>query len=137
MMHKLSPKEDISLTTSETSYQKIQKYVPQVPNKAQTLDLVPWLNILDVVGEKGIYINNMTFTSPTVTTYSNACEKGMGGYNTEGLVWRYTIPPKMVGLYSINLLEFLAAAITIHLTLRYTTTPQKILTFTDCSRALG
>ena len=46
-------------------------------------------------------------------------------------------PPKMVGIHSINLLEFIAATITIHLTITTATTPQKILAFTGSSRALG
>ena len=61
----------------------------------------------------------------------------MGGYNTDGVAWRYAIPPELQNKVSINLLEFLAAAITIQLTLKNSNIPQIILAFTDNSSALG
>ena len=114
-----------------------QKYGPQIPNQSQRDDLKLWLNIIKQVSEKGIDIKNITFTSPAVTTYSDACETGMGGYNTEGLAWRFALPPDMIGLHSINLLEFIASCITIQLTITRATSPQKLLDFTDSSSALG
>ena len=110
---------------------------PQHPNRACRNDLHLWLTILESVSTKGIDINNITFTSPTITTYSDACEHGLGGYNTEGMAWRYNLPQAMIGILSINLLEFLAAAITISLTLSQANNPHKVLAFTDSSSALG
>ena len=43
----------------------------------------------------------------------------------------------MIGRFSINLLEFLASAITIHLAIRDSPNQQKILALTDSSSALG
>ena len=61
----------------------------------------------------------------------------MGGFNWNGLAWRYKLPPHLWGLLSINLLEFIAAVITIELTLRNSNVAQRILSFTDSSSALG
>ena len=72
-----------------------------------------------------------------MTTYSGACDKGMGGYNTEGLSWGYNLPPDSLGIFSINLLEVIASAITIHLTITTANSKHKILAFTDGSSALG
>ena len=52
-----------------------------------------WIKILTKVSTKGVNINNITFTAPSCTTYYDACEFGMGGFNYQGLVWRYTYVP--------------------------------------------
>ena len=54
-----------------------------------------------------------------------------------GMAWRYELPSEMIGKMSINLLEFLAAAITIYLRVTESSTPQKPLALTDSSSALG
>ena len=61
----------------------------------------------------------------------------MGRYNSHGLAWRYELPPEMIGIFTINLIKFLASAITIHLTINSCDGPHKVLTFTDNSSALG
>ena len=110
---------------------------PQPLEKAQREDIKLWIKILHKVSSKGVDINNITFTYPTHTCYSDACEHGMGGYNCNGLAWRYKLPTALVGKFSINLLEFIASAITIHLTIRSARGSTKILAFTDNSSALG
>ena len=60
----------------------------------------------------------------------------MGGYDSNGLAWRYILPPELLDIFSINLLEFIASAISIHLSLAASTNPQKILAYTDSSSAL-
>ena len=72
-----------------------------------------------------------------MTTYYDACQQGMGGCKTDSLAWRYNLKSDSLGKISINLLEFIASAITIHLTITTANSPQKILTFTDISSALG
>ena len=54
-----------------------------------------------------------------------------------GLVQKYELPDELIGKLSINLLEFLASAITIHLSLNNPKQPQKISAYTDSSSALG
>jgi len=116
---------------------RCKKYGAQTPNKQERKDLQLWIGFLQKVSTKGIDINNITFTEPTGTTISDACEHGLGGFNSDGLAWRYELPPALIGKFSINLLEFIASAITIYLTIKNTTSPQKLLAFTDSSSALG
>ena len=52
-----------------------------------------------------------TFTEPSITCYSDAC----GGYIVNGLAWRFKIPNELLGYFSINFLEFIAAVLTIEL----------------------
>ena len=59
-----------------------------------------------------------------------------GGFNSNGLAWRYDLPDELVGVFSINLLEFTAVAITIYLTIEAGDGPQKNLSFTNSSSAL-
>ena len=54
-----------------------------------------------------------------------------------GRAWRYALPPDLQGKLSINLLEFIASAITIHLSIQHTNAPSKVLAYTDSSSALG
>ena len=116
---------------------KCKKMGPQpIPQSAHD-DLHLWLKIIHCVSRKGVNINNITFTEPTEICISDACEHGIGGYNMSGKAWRFQLPKEMIGTLSINLLEFIAAAITIQLTLASSNTPQKILSFTDNSSALG
>ena len=61
----------------------------------------------------------------------------MRGLNSNGLAWRYDLPDELIGVFFINLLEFIAAAITIYLTIKTEDGPQKLLSFTDSSSALG
>ena len=117
--------------------QRCKQFGSQVPNKQERMDIHLWITLLQSVSTKGIDINNITFTQPTGTTISDACEHGMGGFNSKGLAWRYKLPPALIGKFSINLLEFIASVITIHLTIIEADSPQKLLALTDSSSALG
>ena len=100
-------------------------------------DMHLWIEILQRVSKQGININNITFTKPTIVTSSDACKHGLGGYNTEGLAWRYKLPSELPNKLLIILLEFNAAAITIYLTISKSGTTHIILAFTDNSSAVG
>ena len=106
-------------------------------NDSVTEDLKFWKVLLQHISTKGVNINNITFTEASVTTISDACEHGLGGYDSNGLAWRYALPLELQGIFSINLLEFIAAAITIYMTTRHQKERQRILAFTDSSSALG
>ena len=82
-------------------------------------------------------MNLLTFRQPTHTYGSDACEHGIGGYNMKGKAWRLELPQEMIGKLTINLLEYVAAVITIDLTIRDADSPQKLLAYTDSSSALG
>ena len=73
----------------------------------------------------------------TVMTISDTSKHGIGGYNSRGLAWRFELPPHLRNNLSINLLEFAAAAITIHLSIANSGPLQKVLAFTDSSSAIG
>ena len=100
-------------------------------------DLKLWITLLQHVSTLGIDINMVNFTSPTDISKSDACEIGLGGYNDCGLAWRYKLPPDLIGVFTINLLEFIAAIITIYMIIEKHGTNRKILAFTDSSSALG
>ena len=103
-------------------------------------DLILWEKLLFRATTEGININHVTFTNPSVICFSDACEHGMGGYIKNGPAWRFKIPKHLVGVFSINLLEFIAAFLTIEFAIWYKnnkTYPHRILAFTDSSSALG
>ena len=59
----------------------------------------------------------MVFRRPTIICWSDASELGIGGYTNTGIAWRYKLPPHLVGVFTLNLLEFIASEITIELAL--------------------
>ena len=73
-------------------------------------DLELALQILDVAA-KGISMNLLTFRSPSVGYFVDACEHGVGGWNSWGLYWFIELPDHLLGRAHINLLEFLACLI--------------------------
>ena len=100
-------------------------------------DLHLWLEMLKHASQEGVSINNVTFTIPTHVGTTDACETGMGGYMDDGTAWRYQLPYDLHGIFTINLLEFMAAIINIWLLLQRTKKGLKIMNWTDSSSALG
>ena len=82
-------------------------------------------------------INNIVFVKPSVTLWSDACEYGIGGYSKNFLSWRWRIPDAWHGKLMLNLLEFLASAVTIYMTILQLGQGSHILAFTESSGALG
>ena len=80
----------------------IKKHVPE--------DLKLALRILDIA-TKGISMNLLTFRLPSVAYFVDACEHGVGGWNSWGLYWFIELPDHLLGRAHINLLEFLASLI--------------------------
>lgn len=77
-------------------------------------------------------------------TLSDASEHGMGGYfilNGVAYAWRFEIPPEWRRLFTLNLLEFIAAYWTLHLLIKIVrcVSPAnfRVLAITDSSSALG
>ena len=109
-------------------------------NISEIEDLKFWRKLLFIANIQDIDINHITFTVPSITCYSDACEHGMGGYVVNGPAWRYKLPPELVGVFSINLLELIAASLTIQLAIHHIkdkSYPHRILAFTDNSSALN
>ena len=69
-----------------------KKFGAQALRESHRKDLEMWSTFLQKVSTSGIDINNITFTEPTHTAFSDACEHGLGGYCTNGLAWRYKLP---------------------------------------------
>ena len=44
---------------------------------------------------------------------SDACEHGIGGYTSDGYFWRLELPDHLIGVFSLNLLEFIASVFTV------------------------
>ena len=103
-------------------------------------DLHLWHTHINHLHHRGANINNICLSKPSTITYSDACEWGLGGFTSQGHAWRYKLPTHLQHRASINLLEFMAAIITIQLSLDYDTPTSQhphILAFTDNSSALG
>ena len=95
------------------------------------------MKLLQHVTTKGSPIKNIVFVKPPVTLWSNACEYGIGGYSKNGLAWRRRIPAAWHGKLTLNLLELLASAVTIYMTILQMGQGSHILELTDSSSALG
>ena len=114
-----------------------KQYGKQNLHTREKSDLKLWIKILQQVSTLGISLNMVNFTKPTNITISDACETGMGGYSDCGLAWRFMIPLELQGIFTINLLEFISAIITIYTVIQKHGPNRKILAFTDSSSALG
>ena len=78
-------------------------------------DLKLWKRFLQSATSTEVHIGLITFLIPQSFWISDASESGLGGFISEGIAWRYKLPPYLVGKLTINLLEFMATAITINL----------------------
>ena len=60
---------------------------------------------------EGIDLNLITCRKPTHCYFADACPRGLGGYNHQGVGWRWEILPHLRNRASINMLEHLASTI--------------------------
>ena len=95
------------------------------------------MKLLQHVTTKGVPINNIVFFKPSITLWSDACEYVIGGCSKNDLAWRWRIPAAWHGKLKLNLLEFLASAVTIYMTILKMGQGSHILALTDSSSALG
>ena len=76
-------------------------------------DLRTWLEFL-TYASNGISINNIVFREPTHEFCADACEYGIGGFSKEsGKGWQWRLPVDMIGVVSINALEFVANVVNV------------------------
>jgi len=94
---------------------KVKRYLP----KAALQDLNLWLTCFLPKIHKGISLNLISYRSPTVICWSDACPQGMGGYNNKGLAWRWEIPTEYRAFVQKknNILEFIASFTSVWLTI--------------------
>lgn len=120
-----------------------KKYRQNKLKDGEVQDLLLWKTLLTHMDTHGRSINHVTMSIPHLFCISDASKFGIGGFNSEGIAWRYEIPPEHRGKLSLNLLEFIAARITIRFSLdllqiRQTCTHGiRIHSLTDNSSALS
>ena len=110
-------------------------------NQGVLLDIQLWIRFVMRLRDHGRSINHTTITLPHLFTKQDASTKGLGGFTCFGLAWRYVIPPPLINLIHINVLEFMAVVITTWLciiALEITDGDgKKLLAQTDNTSALG
>ena len=77
-------------------------------------DLILWRKIAILIreGNVGRSFNGILKTVPNVICISDASEFALGGFSAigdHGFAWRFEIPIDLQGIFSLNLLEFIAA----------------------------
>ena len=121
--------------------QRCEKYGRQQLQAWETSDLKLWLKMIDKTAKQGVSTDNLTFTKVTTYLITDACEHGIGGFNTKtGFAWRYKLPSWMTRSFHINLLEFIASVVAIWLDLKENkqqTIHPKILALSDNSSTIG
>ena len=90
-------------------------YGKQKLSEGEKEDFILWTEFLEELTTNGVNINNITHTKYNAGAWSDACEHGLGGYTSNGLFFSYEIPREYQSIFSINLLEFIAAKWTIYL----------------------
>ena len=74
-------------------------------------DLELWLSFLESAA-KGISINRVVFRKPTITTFSDASEAGIGGFCPKtGFGWRYLFTDEENKAFTLNAKEYITSAI--------------------------
>ena len=90
---------------------RCEKFGLQRLSKEELNDLHFWRIKLKRLASQGVSINTFIQTFPANIIFTEACEHGIGGFSTNGQAWRFKLPNDIIGMFSINFLEFLAAEI--------------------------
>ena len=116
-----------------------KKFGPQKIKERVHKDLILWQKFLEQSSQVGTNLNLITYSKWSTKICTDACEHGLGGWNTSnGICWRIPLPNWMIGKFHINFLEFLAAWIGIWIELlNCPKSYMRILCLTDSSSALG
>ena len=93
--------------------------------------------MLKTAGQSGVSVNNIIFTVPEYVGTTDACKHGLGGYIKTRSICQWPLPRDLLWLFSINLLEFIAALVNIWPILYNKPRNKRILCFTDNLSALG
>ena len=82
-------------------------------------DLELWLEFLDSA-KNGISINRIVFRKPTLITYSDSSEIGIGGYSPfTGVAWRYKFTEAEQQAFTLNCKEYIASAVDLAIQSRH------------------
>ena len=85
----------------------MKPYIPYRLSETNKQDLKLCLKVLKLAN-KGISMNSVVFRLPQVCYFEDACNYGIGGWNSYGDYYDYDIPKEYLGRAHINELEFLA-----------------------------
>jgi hypothetical protein len=101
-------------------------------------DLEMFLGFLKIVNN-WISLNSITFGRPTHIYRSDLCTAGLRGYSNEGWAWRWYLPRDLLFRASNNLLEHLAASISlwVEILAGHLKTQDCVLSMTDITTAEG
>jgi len=94
---------------------KVKRFLP----KTALQDLHLWHSCFLPKIYEGISLNLITCWRPTNLCWSDACPKGMGGYNDNGIACRWEIPPEFreLVIQENNNLEFIPSMVSVWLTI--------------------
>jgi len=92
--------------------ESIARRRPKVKLTRGTIDdLDLWLDFL-ASAKDGISINRVVFRKPTLTTFSDSSEAGIGGFCPQtGVMWRYRFTEAEAKAFTLNTKEYIASAI--------------------------
>ena len=84
----------------------------------ESKDLLFWIKIVDVIkeGSIGRSFNSILNTLANILAFSDACERGLGGFfiiGSKAFAWRFELPDDLQDIFTLNLLEFIAAYWTV------------------------
>ena len=95
-----------------------KKFGPKKLSESMKEDLILFKDLLSIMSVNGVSITNITHSLPEYFCWSDACNYGMGGFNSIGQAWQWTIPKEYIDRISMNLLEFIVSVVTIMLALK-------------------
>ena len=118
---------------------RCQRFGKQKINESKRKDLILWKTLLDNTSTKILSINNITCTTYNILIHTDACEHGIGRYDNKYNLWKWILPEELRGIFSINLLKFIALVIGITIEIKQNPDINhiRILSMTDRSNALS
>jgi hypothetical protein len=96
---------------SKNTNKKVERYLSTTVLE----DLKLWLSAFLPRIRAGLSLNLITFRRPSYICWSDACPQGLGGYDYQGIAWRFPIPPEFHNAVQRknNSLELVAAVVTV------------------------
>lgn len=87
-------------------------------------DLKLWSEFLLSAPHEGISLNSIVFWKPTLVSFTDASEEGMGGYcPTTGIAWRYKFSEREQRVFTLNCKEYLAVVVDLKIQLKFDSYP--------------
>ena len=110
-----------------------KKFGPQKLSKSTKEDPILFKDLLSIMCVNGAPIANITHSLQDYFCWSDACNHCMGGFNSTGKAWQWSVTKKYIDRISINHLEFIAFVVTIMMILKGKKKDSNVFAFTDSS----